>query len=155
MIALSAAKPVIDGREVRDVGAGRLELAEAVRAVAAEDLGLLALLHELLGERLRVARRLRREEHDVGVARHLRDVGREVRDRVGDGLMRRGDARGLEVLLDLATEAQRVGLLEVEDHDVLDLAARRSCTWRRSSPGSRRPGRRGRTPSWPPGCRPW
>ena len=51
MIALSAAMRVDLRCEVRDVRAGRLELAGAVRAVSAEDLRLLALLDELLRER--------------------------------------------------------------------------------------------------------
>src|ERR1700730_7830377 len=67
--------------EVRDVRAGRLELARPVRTVAAEHLRLLPLLHQLLRERLRVLRLLRREEHDVGVAGNLGHEGREVRDR--------------------------------------------------------------------------
>ena len=121
MIALSAAMRVDLRREVGDVRTSRLEGRGPFVPSPPKTFAFLPCSASWLRERLRVARLLRREEHDVGVARDLRHVGREVRDGVGHGLVVDGHARGLERLLDLARETLRVRLLEVEDHDVLDL----------------------------------
>ena len=74
--------PVMSGAKFDTYEPGALNCGRVVRAVTAEHLRLLALLDQLLGERLRVARLLRREEDDVGVARHLRHVRRVVGRRV-------------------------------------------------------------------------
>src|SRR5690242_2181374 len=63
--------------ERRHVRPRSLELRRGVRPVSAEDLRLLALLQQLLRERLRVARLLGRVEDDVGVVRDLRHVRSE------------------------------------------------------------------------------
>ena len=105
--------------EVRHVRARHLERRGVVRAVTAEHLRLLALLEQLLRERLRVGGLLRREEDDVGVARHLRHVrrvvGRGVRSRQPDY----GNAGRLQRRLDRRRETKRIRLLEVYDDDLL------------------------------------
>ena len=75
----TSATPLMSGAKLDTYEPASLKLRRRVRAVAAEHLRPLALLEQLLTERLRVGRLLRREEDDVRVAR--RPASRATRSR--------------------------------------------------------------------------
>src|SRR5438270_1683219 len=84
------------------------------------DARLAGLLH-LLPERLPLRRQLPRDVDELRVARDLRDQRREVRLLLAHAVTRGGDAAGLQLRLDLVGETRRVGLLVVDDVDLLQL----------------------------------
>ena len=84
------------------------------------DAPLAGLLH-LLPERLPLRRQLPRDVDELRVARDLRDQRREVRLLLADAVTGGGDAAGLQLRLDLVGKFRRVGLLVVDDVDLLQL----------------------------------
>src|SRR5919204_268687 len=106
---------VVDVRaQTRERGIEESVRAHQLDAPAAEALHLLA-------ERLALRRQLPRQVDDVDVARDLVDDRREVGLLLADAVTSDRDALGLQLLLHLVGEPDAVGLLVVDDVDVLRL----------------------------------
>src|SRR5438067_6270177 len=107
-------------REERVVHAGQALELRREEAVGAHQLdAALARLPQLLTERLSLRRELPRDVDELRVARDLRDQGGEVGLLLADAVTRGGHTGRLQLRLDLVAEAGRVGLLVVDDVDLL------------------------------------